>query len=77
MLSGIIGKDSVEKSPPPPPTVKPKKKESSKSNDSSPERLKSKLMESLNKKRNDSVKSEKDFKLDDNLKFDKIEVDDK
>lgn len=77
MLSGIIGKDSVEKSPPPPPTVKPKKKESPKSNDSSPERLKSKLMESMNKKRNDSTKSEKDFKLDDHIKVDKIEIDEK
>lgn len=63
MLTNIIGADaSPTPSPPPPPTpVKSKKDKKKKSNsfsddDSSPERLKSKALESLKRKKGNDLK---------------------
>lgn len=62
MLSGILSADKSDTESPKKPKAKPEPKSAAvvNSDDSSPERLKTKVMESLSKKRKDSERSKKD-----------------
>lgn len=60
MLNGILNTDKSDTESPKKPKSAPKQEDTANSDDSSPERLKTKVIESLSRKRKESDRSRRD-----------------